>query len=41
MGLYFIPRVIKCGQFWGDQTMQIYGSFEGIPGKKEVHCLGW
>ena len=29
--LLFKTGIIKWDPFWGDQTMQIYGDFEGIP----------
>ena len=31
--------IIKWDPIWGDQTMQMYGKYEGFP--LIVHCLGW
>ena len=36
----FFKGSLNATYFAGDQTMQIYGNFEGIPLKK-MHCLGW
>ena len=35
-----LTRIIKWNPFWGDETIQIYGKFEGFL-RKIVHCLGW
>ena len=32
-------RIVQWDPFGGNQTMQMYGNFEGFP--EIVHCLGW
>ena len=35
-----LTKIMEWDSFWGDQTMQMNGHFEGLP-LIFVHCLGW